>query len=97
MPSSVRLSTIVPFSVEYSNAGNTDVAVSGLVLTSKNGHPIGFSTQALENASTKLFIPLNEEGDATKPFVIPPGVKGTRTLFVKANSVQMIELELKIE
>lgn len=97
MPSSVRLSTTIPFSVEYSNTGNMDVAVWGLTLSSENGHPIGFTTKDLDGNYTELFIPLYEEGESTKPMVIPPGTKGTKTLFVKANSVQTIELILKVE
>ncbi|MCC8145043.1 MAG: hypothetical protein LIO93_01100 [Bacteroidales bacterium] len=96
MPSSACLSTKVPFSIEYSNMGTTDIAVSGLLLVSANGHPIGLSIKDLEKRETEIHIPLYQEEDRAKPSVMSPGSKGTRTVFVYADTAQTISLRLYI-
>lgn len=96
IPSSVRIDTKVPFSVEYGNAGTTDVSVSELLLISANGHPLGLNTQELDSMRTEIRIPLHEAANGNKPSVLAPGTKGTRTVFVHVNNTSSISLRLYI-
>ncbi|MDR2622557.1 MAG: PKD domain-containing protein, partial [Dysgonamonadaceae bacterium] len=63
IPSSIRINTKIPFSIEFANAGNTDVKASELLLVSENGHPIGLNTQELDSAYTEIRVPIGGTGN----------------------------------
>jgi PKD repeat protein len=96
IPSSVRLNTKIPFSIEFANAGNTDVKASELLLVSANAHPIGLNTQELDSAYTEIRVPVGGTGNNRATHVLPPGSKGTKTVFLNVNNTSNIRLRLYI-
>ena len=91
-PSTVRIGVVFQAAVEYSNTGKTDVPISGLMVVSRNGHPIAFTTDKLSEGATRLFVPIGEQNG--NPDVVRPGQTGTRTLFVYPNSGAEVILDL---
>lgn len=81
-PASVRRGNTFPVNIEYGNIGTTDLNVSGFVIVSRNGHPIGFSSEALEEGLTELTFDTGEANG--NPDVMRPGYRGTRAILVKA-------------
>lgn len=91
-PNTVRVGIVFQASVEYSNTGMTDVAVEGLMVVSRNGHPIAYTPDGLNDGTTRLFIPI-EETDSNLG-VIRPGHAGTRSIFVYPNNAEEVVLDL---
>ena len=81
-PASVRYGNTFAVNIEYGNIGTTDLNVSGFVVVSLNGHPIGFSTEELLEGKTELTF-YTAEGNGN-PDVLRPGYLGTKTIMVKA-------------
>lgn len=91
-PSTVRVGVVFQASVEYRNDGLTDVPIAGLMVISRNGHPIAFSPEGLQEGATQLFVPIVETNG--NPDVIRPGHSGTKNLVVYPNSAQEVILDL---
>lgn len=91
-PNTVRVGVVFQASVEYSNTGMTDVAVEGLMVVSRNGHPIAYTPDGLNEGTTRLFVPI-EETDSNLG-VIRPGHAGTRSIFVYPNNSEEVVLDL---
>ena len=89
-PSSVRNGNVFPVSIEYGNIGTTDLNVSGFKVVSRNGHPIGFSSEALNEGLTELTFDIREPNG--NPNVIRPGYRNTKNILVKATSSTNISL-----
>ena len=81
-PASVRDGSIFSVNIEYGNIGTTDLNVSGFVVVSRNGHPIGFSTEELQEGQTELTF-YTAEGNGN-PDVLRPGYLNTKAIMVKA-------------
>ena len=81
-PASVRRGNTFAVNIEYGNIGTTDLNVSGFVVVSRNGHPIGFSTEELLEGQTELTF-YTSEGNGN-PDVLRPGYLGTKAIMVKA-------------
>lgn len=81
-PASVRRGNTFAVNIEYGNIGTTDLNVSGFVVVSRNGHPIGFSTDELLEEQTELTF-YTGEGNGN-PDVLRPGYLGTKAIMVKA-------------
>ena len=89
-PASVRRGNTFVVNIEYGNIGTTDLNVSGFVVVSRNGHPIGFSTEALEEELTELTFETGETNG--NPDVMRPGYRGTTAILVKATPETDISL-----
>jgi len=89
-PASVRNGTIFSVNIEYGNIGTTDLNVSGFMMVSRNGHPIGFTTEALEEGLTELAFDTGETNG--NPDVMRPGFRNTRAILVKATPSTDISL-----
>ena len=81
-PASVRNGNTFAVNIEYGNIGTTDLNVTGFVVVSRNGHPIGFTTEELLEAQTELTF-YTAEGNGN-PDVLRPGYLGTKVIMVKA-------------
>ena len=81
-PASVRDGSIFSVNIEYGNIGTTDLNVSGFVVVSRNGHPIGFTTEELQEGQTELTF-YTAEGNGN-PDVLRPGYLNTKAIMVKA-------------
>lgn len=91
-PASVRLGNTFAVNIEYGNIGTTDLNVSGLMVVSLNGHPIGFTTEALEEGHTELTFDTGEANG--NPDVMRPGYRGTKTILVKATHLSDYRLSV---
>lgn len=91
-PSTVRIGVMFQTTVEYSNTGMTDVPVEGLMVISRNGQPISFTTQGLSEQSMRLLVPIAETDG--NPGVLRPGFSGSRTIFVYPNSSEEVILDI---
>ena len=89
-PASVRRGNTFAVNIEYGNIGTTDLNVSGFVVVSRNGHPIGFTTEALEEGLTELTFDAGETNG--NPDVMRPGYRGTTAILVKATPSTDISL-----
>ena len=89
-PASVRNGTIFSVNIEYGNIGTTDLNVSGFVVVSRNGHPIGITTEALEEGHTELTFDTKEANG--NPDVLRPGYRGTKAIMVKATHSSNVSL-----
>jgi PKD repeat protein len=96
IPSSIRISAKIPFTVEFANSGNTDVKASELLLVSENGHPIGLNMQELDSAYTEIRIPIGGIGNNKATHVLPPGTRGAKTVFLNVDNLSNIRLRLYI-
>ena len=89
-PASVRSGNTFAVNIEYGNIGTTDLNVSGFVVVSRNGHPIGFSTEELLEGQTELTFS-TAEGNGN-PDVLRPGYLGTKAIMVKATPSTNVSL-----
>ena len=89
-PASVRRGNTFVVNIEYGNIGTTDLNVSGFVVVSRNGHPIGFTTEALEEGLAELSFDAGETNG--NPDVMRPGYRGTTAILVKATPETDISL-----
>ena len=89
-PSSVRNGNTFTVNIEYGNIGTTDLNVSALVVVSRNGHPIALESDELHLEETMLQFETGEPNG--NPDVMRPGMKGTRTIFVKANNASTVSI-----
>ena len=81
-PASTRISSTEVLTIEYTNAGNTDLLHPVLILHSIGGAPVGFSLAELSNHTTDLTIPLQELNGP--PGVLRPGAIGSVIIYTKA-------------
>ena len=89
-PASVRNGNTFSVNIEYGNIGTNDLNVSGFVVVSRNGHPLGFTTEELLEGKTELtFYTAEENGN---PDVLRPGYRGTKPLMVKASNASNVRL-----
>lgn len=93
-PSSVRLGNTSSVNIEYGNNGTTDLNVSGFLVVSENGHPIGLSSSDLAYGNDTLTFSTAELG--MDPDIIRPGYFATKTIYVKASSQSTISLQVYI-
>ena len=91
-PSSVRDGTVFPVRIEYGNIGTTDLNVSGFVVISGNGHPIGFTSDELAERLTELTFS-TAEGNSN-PDVLRPGYRTSKTIFVKASTSANVRVKV---
>jgi subtilase family serine protease len=91
-PSSVRLGNAFPVNIEYGNIGTTDLNVSGLLVVSRNGHPIGLTSDALADGLTECVISTAE--DNANPDVLRPGYHTTKTILVNASWLRRVSLQV---
>ena len=89
-PASVRSGNTFAVNIEYGNIGTTDLNVSGFVVVSRNGHPIGFSTEELLEGQTELTFS-TAEGNGN-PDVLRPAYLGTKAIMVKATPSTNVSL-----
>lgn len=89
-PSSVRIGTTFSVNIEYGNIGTTDLNVSGFVVVSRKGHPIGITTETLEEGHTELIFDIGEANG--NPDVLRPGYRGTKVIMVKATHLSNVSL-----
>lgn len=89
-PASVRSGNTFVVNIEYGNIGTTDLNVSGFVVVSRNGHPMGFTTEALEEGLTELSFDSGETNG--NPDVMRPDYRGTKAILVKATPSTDISL-----
>ncbi len=87
---SVRDGSTFSVNIEYGNIGTTDLNVSGFVVVSRNGHPIGFTTEELLEGQTELTF-YTAEGHGN-PDVLRPGYLGTKAITVKATPFTDVSL-----
>ena len=91
-PSSVRRGNTFPVNIEYGNIGTTDLNVSGFVVVSRNGHPIGFTSDELaEGLTERVFSTAEDNGN---PDVLRPGYRATKTILVDANTLTQVSLQV---
>lgn len=91
-PSSVRRGNTFPVNIEYGNIGTTDLNVSGFVVVSRNGHPIGFTSDELaEGLTERVFSTAETNGN---PDVLRPGYRATKTILVDANTLTSVSLQV---
>ena len=91
-PSSVRRGNTFPVNIEYGNIGTTDLNVSGFVVVSRNGHPIGFTSDELaEGLTERVFSTAEANGN---PDVLRPGYRATKTILVDANTLTQVSLQV---
>lgn len=91
-PSSVRRGNTFPVNIEYGNIGTTDLNVSGFVVVSRNGHPIGFTSDELaEGLTERVFSTAEANGN---PDVLRPGYRATKTILVDANTLTHVSLQV---
>lgn len=89
-PSSVRTGSKFTVNVEYGNHGNTDLNVSGFVVTSN--YPIAFQPGSLSlNQYELVFMTSEDQGN---PDVLRPGYLGTKTIFVNANATGNVSIQV---
>lgn len=91
-PSSVRSGNTFTVNIEYGNIGTTDLNVSGLLVVSNNGHPIGLTSEDLGKGLKELNFSTAEANG--NPDVLRPGLRATKTIFVRANSTATISLQV---
>jgi subtilase family serine protease len=83
-PSSTRISSYEILTIQFTNAGNTDLVNPVLILHSVGGAPVGFKQADLALLKTDLTIPLQElNGPAG---VLRPGAIGSVIIYTKAVS-----------
>lgn len=91
-PASVRRGNTFPVNIEYGNIGTTDLNVSGFVVVSRNGHPIGFTSDELaEGLTERVFSTAEANGN---PDVLRPGYRATKTILVDANTLTSVSLQV---
>lgn len=91
-PSSVRRGNTFPVNIEYGNIGTTDLNVSGFVVVSRNGHPIGFTSDELaEELTERVFSTAEANGN---PDVLRPGYRATKTILVDANTLTQVSIQV---
>ena len=91
-PSSVRRGNTFPVNIDYGNIGTTDLNVSGFVVVSRNGHPIGFTSDELaEGLTERVFSTAEDNGN---PDVLRPGYRATKTILVDANTLTQVSLQV---
>ena len=91
-PSSVRRGNVFPVNIEYGNIGTTDLNVSGFVVVSRNGHPIGLTSDELADENTEITFSTAE--DNGNPDVLRPGYRNTKTILINANSLSDVKLQV---
>ena len=89
-PASVRNGNTVAVNIEYGNIGTTDLKVSGFLIVSRNGHPIGFTTETLNEGLTELTFSTGETN--SNPDVLRPGYRNTKAFLIKATHSTNISL-----
>ena len=89
-PSSVRHGNTFPVTIEFNNVGTTDLNVEGLVVMSRNGHPVGFTSEELLTGQTAVAFYTSE--DNGNPGVMRPGYYGAKTILVKATNANDVNL-----
>lgn len=93
--SSFRSGTTNPVTIEYANDGLSDVVVSELLLVSENGHPIGMTAKDVKKGETTLRIPI-VDSQTNQPMSVAPGAKGSFTVYLYANSIDTVSLQLYV-
>ena len=91
-PSSVRDGTVFPVRIEYGNIGTTDLNVSGFLVISGSGHPIGFTSDELAEGFTELTF--NTAESNSNPDVLRPGYRTSKTIFVKASTSTNVKIKV---
>ena len=89
-PSSVRNGNTFPVIIEYGNIGTTDLNVSGFLVVSGNGHPIGFTSDELVEGLTELTFSTAENN--SNPDVLRPGYRTSKAVLIKANSASNVRV-----
>lgn len=83
-PSSVRVGNSTTVNIEYGNNGATDLNVSGFMVVSANGHPIGTTVAEMAEGHDTITFSTAEAG--MDPDIIRPGYFATKTIYVNANT-----------
>lgn len=89
-PSSVRVGNNTTLNIEYGNNGSTDLNVSGFMVVSANGHPIGLTAADLAEHRDTLTFSTAEPG--MDPDIIRPNYFATKTIYVSASSSGIISI-----
>lgn len=89
-PSSVRVGNSTTVNIEYGNNGSTDLNVSGFMVVSANGHPIGLTAADLANQQDTLTFSTAEPG--MDPDIIRPNYFATKTIYVNASTTGMVSI-----
>lgn len=89
-PSSVRVGNNSTVNIEYGNNGSTDLNVSGFMVVSANGHPIGLTAAELAEHRDTLTFSTAEPG--MDPDIIRPNYFATKTIYVSASSSGTISI-----
>ena len=83
-PPSTRPSNVISITVEFTNAGNTDIVNPILLLSSLAGAPIGFTVAELGFNTKELSLPLQELNGPGG--ILRTGATGTITVYAKATT-----------
>jgi hypothetical protein len=83
-PPSTRPSNVLSFTVQYTNAGNTDIRNPVLQLSSLAGAPIAFNVADLDKNTKELTLTLLEAGGPVG--ILRPGASGTIVVYAKATT-----------
>lgn len=88
--SSVLVGNKFTYTIEYGNHGNTDLNVSGFVVTCN--YPIAFSQKDLELGLKEITFMTGEENG--NPDVLRPGYMNSKIVFVNANSIGTVHINV---
>jgi len=83
-PANVRPSAITAMSVDFANAGNTDIDIPNIILKSLALAPVGMSVPDLENKKTQLTFLLKELKGPQ--WVLRPGAMGSVLIYTKSTT-----------
>lgn len=89
-PSSVRVGNSTTVNIEYGNNGSTDLNVSGFMVVSANGHPIGTTIAELAEGRDTVTFSTAEPG--MDPDIIRPNYFATKTIYVNASTTGMVSI-----
>ena len=89
-PSSVRVGNSTTVNIEYGNNGATDLNVSGFMVVSANGHPIGTTIAELAEGRDTVTFSTAEPG--MDPDIIRPNYFATKTIYVNASTTSMVSI-----
>ncbi len=80
-PSEVRSGRTYAITIEYANAGDTDILAPILNVTGSNSDPLSFTTDFTRATNSLNLIGINPDGPAG---ILPPGAHGTLTIYAQA-------------
>jgi hypothetical protein len=78
-PQSVRPNRLVPFTIQYGNAGNVDIAIPSRFLISLNGAPLALSPADIDVNQQELYLEFREIGGP--PGILRPGSFSSITVY----------------